>query len=153
MRQSKTGARVLIPVGAPLKLALDAQRADATAVTILTTVQGRSWTEDGFRTSWAKACAKAGITDLTFHDLRGTAVTRLALAACSVPEIATITGHSLRDVGAILDSNYLNRDYGLAQSAIEKLETRTKLQNELQNGEVHSLSVPLAQRQKPLKFQ
>lgn len=153
LRQSKTGARVLIPVGAPLKLALEAQRAEATAVTILTTAQGRSWTEDGFRTSWAKACAKAGVTDLTFHDLRGTAVTRLALAGCSVPEIATITGHSLRDVGAILDSNYLNRDYRLAVSAIEKLETRTKLQNALQNGGVHSPSVPPERKRKPLKFQ
>lgn len=46
-----------------------------------------------------------------------------------VPEIATITGHSLKDVGAVLDSSYLNRDYGLAASAIEKLETRTKMQN------------------------
>jgi len=133
--QSKTGARVLIPVGAPLKTALDAKAAEGrTAVTVLATRQGKSWTQDGFRTSWAKGCEKAGITDLTFHDLRGTAVTRLAIAGCSVPEIATITGHSLRDVGAILDSSYLNRDYSLAVSAIEKLETRTKLQNEMQNG-------------------
>ena len=52
-------------------------------------------------------------------------MTRLALAGCSEAEIATITGHSLRDVGAILDAHYLKRDYGLAVSAIEKLERRT----------------------------
>ena len=66
---------------------------------------------------------------MTFHDLRGTAVTRLAIAGCTVPEIATITGHSLRDVGAILDSNYLDRDPMLAESAIAKLERRTKSPN------------------------
>jgi len=133
--QRKTGVRMLIPVAQPLKVALDARRDNAkNAVTILTTANGRSWTADGFRTSWAKGCAKAGIVDLTFHDLRGTAVTRLAVAGCTVAEIATITGHSLRDVGAILDAHYLRRDHQLAVSAIKKLETRTKLQNETQNG-------------------
>lgn len=133
--QSKTGARLVIPVGQPLKVALDAKRDEPrTAVTILTTAGGRSWTSDGFRASWGKACEKAGIVDLTFHDLRGTAVTRLAVAGCTVAEIATITGHSLRDVGAILDAHYLRRDHQLAVSAIQKLETRTKLQNEVQNG-------------------
>lgn len=133
--QSKTGARLVIPVGQPLKLALDARRDEPrVAVTILTTTGGRSWTSDGFRASWGKACEKAGIVDLTFHDLRGTAVTRLAVAGCTVAEIATITGHSLRDVGAILDAHYLRRDHQLAVSAIQKLETRTKLQNEIQNG-------------------
>ena len=39
---------------------------------------------------------KAGITGLTFHDLRGSAVVRLALADATVPQIATFTGHSLR---------------------------------------------------------
>ena len=35
---------------------------------------------------------------LTFHDLRGTAVTRLALAECTEAEIAVVTGLSLSDV-------------------------------------------------------
>ena len=45
--------------------------------------------------------------DLTFHDIRGSAVTRLAAAGCEAPKIATITGHSLKDVEAILDAHYL----------------------------------------------
>lgn len=130
LKQRKTGARVALPVGAPLKVALDKAKASKKdAVTILTTEGGTTWTESGFRASWRKACAKAGVIDVTFHDLRGTAVTRLALAGCSEAEIATITGHSLRDVGAILDSHYLKRDGGLAESAIRKLETRTKTPN------------------------
>jgi hypothetical protein len=50
----------------------------------------------------------------------------LALAGCTAPEIATVTGHSLRDVAAILDAHYLHRDPALADSAIQKLEMRTK---------------------------
>jgi hypothetical protein len=46
----------------------------------------------------------------------------LALAGCTVPEIATITGHSIRDVQSILDTNYFHRGVALAESAVRKLE-------------------------------
>ena len=134
LKQRKTGARVGIPAGAPLKAGLDAaKKTKKDSVTILTTEGGKPWTESGFRASWRKACVKAGVRDVTFHDLRGTAVTRLALSGCSEAEIVTLTGHSLRDVGAILDAHYLKRDGGLAQSAIRKLETRTKTPNRTPN--------------------
>jgi integrase len=120
LKQSKTGARVEIPVGAPLKAALDVT--PKRGPIILTSTDKRPWTPDGFRASWGKACKKAGIADVTFNDLRGTAVTRLALVGCSEPEIATITGHSLRDVRSILDAHYLHRDIELARTAITKLE-------------------------------
>ncbi|KQM21698.1 integrase [Sphingomonas sp. Leaf24] len=133
IRRGDTGAatRIIIPIGKPLRDALDAARTALDALpederpsadTILLTARGTSWTRDGFKTSWGKACAKAGIRDVTFHDLRGTVVTRLALAGATPPEIATVTGHSLRDVHEILDRHYLNRDLRLAQSAIGKLE-------------------------------
>ena len=80
----------------------------------------------GFRSSWRKACKTAGIVGVTFNDLRGTAVTRLAMAGCTEAEMATITGHTLRDVRSILDANYLHRDLALAEAAIKKLEARTK---------------------------
>jgi integrase len=113
-----------LPVGThtPLKIALDAASKIKRSPTILLTLEGRPWTEDGFRASWRKACDKARIIDVTFNDLRGTAVTRLALVECTEAEIATITGHSLRDVHSILDAHYLNRDHALAESAIRKLE-------------------------------
>lgn len=130
LRQRKTGARVVIPVGAPLKTLLDST--PKTTVTILATTRKTAWTESGFRASWRKACKKAGVDGVTFHDLRGTAVTRLAIAGCSVPEIAAITGHNLRQVAAILDAHYLSRDSALGVSAIQKLEAyekRTKIPN------------------------
>lgn len=124
LRQNKTGTRVVIPVGGPLKAMINATVRRSTIM--LVTAAGTPWTPDGFRVSWRKACAKAGIADLTFNDLRGTAVTRLALASCTEAEIATLTGHSLRDVRSILDSHYLARDPALAVSAIKKLEAGTK---------------------------
>jgi integrase len=129
LRQSKTDVRVSIPVGAPLKAALDELAKSKHGPIILTTTDQQPWTSDGFRTSWRKACQKAGIVGVTFNDLRGTAVTRLALAGCTEAEIATITGHSLRDVRSILDAHYLHRDPALAESAIRKLERRTKTPN------------------------
>ena len=119
-RRARRPVRVTIPVGAPLKAALDAMPKKSPI--ILLTSEGRPWTPDGFRSSWGKARDKAGIIDRTFNDLRGTAVTRLALVGCTEAEIATITGHSLRDVRSILDAHYLHRDIELARTAISKLE-------------------------------
>jgi integrase len=123
LRQSKGGVRVVIPIAGPLKAALDAT--PKRSPIILTTADGKPWTPDGFRASWAKACKRAGIVGVTFHDMRGTAVTRLAICGCTEAEIATITGHSLRSVRAIIDTHYLNRDPALAESAIRKMEKRT----------------------------
>ncbi|HEY6381701.1 MAG TPA: hypothetical protein VIY07_07830 [Pseudolabrys sp.] len=62
------GARVVVPVGAPLKAALDAAKKQGPL--ILVSTDNRPWTPDGFRASWGKACAKAGIIGVTFNDLR-----------------------------------------------------------------------------------
>ena len=120
LRQGKTGARVVIPVGARLKAALDAT--PKLSPLILVKRDGKPWTSAGFQTSWCRACKRVGLIGLTYHDLRGTAVTRLAIAGATEAEIATITGHSLRSVRAILDAHYLARDPALAESAIAKLE-------------------------------
>ena len=129
LRQSKGGVRVVIPVGALLKAALDVAGKSKKGPLILVNSEGKPWTADGFRSSWRKACAAAGVVGVTFHDLRGTAVTRLALVGATEAEIASITGHSLRDVRTILDSHYLHRDPALAESAIRKLEKGTKTPN------------------------
>jgi len=129
LRQSKSmrrGARrvvhVKVPAGAPLKVALDEAAKTKQSPIILLTSESKPWTPDGFRASWGKACKKAGIEEVTFNDLRGTAVTRLALVGCTEAEIAAITGHSIRDVRSILDAHYLHRDQALAETAIRKLE-------------------------------
>lgn len=62
------------------------------------------------------------VEGLVFHDLRGTAVMRLAFAGSTDPEIAANSGHSLRRATAFLDAHYLSRDPQFRLSAIRKLE-------------------------------
>lgn len=124
-RGTRAGKRVMVPVGRPLQAALDnlkKQRNPGPFDLILLNSRGEAWSEHGFSTSFRKAVKKCGIEGLTFHDTRGTAVTRLALAGSSVPQIATFTGHSLKDVESILEVHYLNRDPRLAEEALRKLE-------------------------------
>lgn len=123
LRQSK-GKRSYIKVlaGAPLKDMLDARlKKKLDAVTILTNSRGQPWTADGFRSSWDTAFKKTSLGDLHFHDLRGTAITRLALAECTVPEIAALTGHSMQTVERVLEAHYLGGKFELAENAIRKL--------------------------------
>ncbi len=101
--------------------------------TILRTPSGARWQKRHFAATWGATSAAAGIKDLHFHDLRGTAITLLAQAGATVPEIAAITGHSLKTVATILES-YLSRTVELARSAIHKLDARstTNFANQLQ---------------------
>lgn len=56
-----------------------------------------------------------------FQDLRDTAVTRLALAGCSMPEIGAITGHSQKTIADVL-KHYLVMQPEMADAAIAKLQ-------------------------------
>jgi hypothetical protein len=82
---------------------------------------GRPWTESGLQSAWRVATLRSGVKGLTFHDLRGTAVVRLARAGCNVVEIHSITGHKPGDVQAILTAHYLPQDREVAANAIAKL--------------------------------
>ncbi len=91
------------------------------------------WNQYTFRHYFARirAAAAAGsneagrqpcpeIADAWFLDLRDTAVTRLALAGCTIPQICAVTGHSERTCYDIL-KHYLALNGELADSAIAKL--------------------------------
>ena len=54
-------------------------------------------------------------------DLRGTAITRLANAGATTPEIASISGHSLQSVDNIL-KHYLVHTDKQASNAIDKIK-------------------------------
>ena len=120
LSQNKTGARVSIPVTGVLREALD--NAPRRSTIVLTNSNGRPWTAAGFSSSWRKMCKRAGIEGLTFNDLRGTAITRLALAGCDQAQISAVTGHTMGQVGAILDRHYVSRSALLADEAIARLE-------------------------------
>lgn len=81
------------------------------STTILTNVRKRPWAANGFGTAFNRAKIKAGINDrdLHFHDLRGTAVTKLYLA--NIPErvIAEIVAWDEDSVAKII-RRYVGRN-------------------------------------------
>ncbi len=137
LRQSKSKRWLTVPLTAEMRTVLDAAKKVRKGTVICENSRGKPWTIDGYKTSFGKAKEAAGIVDRTFHDARGTAVVNLALAGCTVAEICSITGHSLRDAESILSKHYLASDRRLAESAIEKLEkhrARTRTVNGPVNG-------------------
>jgi integrase len=90
LTRRKTGQAIVVRAGQPLRALLS--RTKPKGPLILTNSRGMPRTSDGFRTSWRKLCS---------------AITRLALAGCTPPEIASVTGHALADVCAMHDRHYL----------------------------------------------
>ena len=116
-RQSNSRRHVRLKVSGELKFVLDDTKREA--VTILSTARdNRSWTNDGFRSLWGKACARAGIEGLTFHDLCGTFVTLAYRVGSSIKEIAEVSGHSKRDAESTIKRHYL-----AGENAVTRMET------------------------------
>lgn len=133
IRQGKTRKQMTIPAGEPLRAILD-----ATPRTSLYMVShdGAPYTSDGFRSSWRAAAIRAGIADLTFHDLRGTFATRAYECGATDAEVAAVTGHGADgQQHATLRRHYLSLNLTLARECIRKLETRTALANDWQTAE------------------
>lgn len=100
LRQAKTRQDVAVPITPWLAQALDA--APRCSPFVLLRQDGQPWASDGgFRNAWRFYCRKAGITDLTFHDLRGTFVTERLAAGWTLQEVAFCTGHSFRNLGCL----------------------------------------------------
>lgn len=122
LRQAKTGVRVAIPISPVLRECLDAiPRGDAT--TILTKPNGLPWDAkgNGFRSAWRTVCKAAGITGVTFHDLRGTFVTRRLSEGWTTQEVAMCTGHSLRDLASL--DTYADRG-AIAEATAKRINDR-----------------------------
>lgn len=140
LTQSKTGARVYIPATRALlqtlarvkdeyEARIQAAKGKPVCDTILTNGDA-PWTIEAFKQAWRYAFlsawpAPAMPPDLHFHDIRGTAVTMLAEAQCTVPEIAAITGHSMDSAARILE-RYLSATKAMAENGIAKLEAHTR---------------------------
>lgn len=142
-RQSKTGVVVAIPETPDLRAEIEAAAAHAAAIKLRTGTRGETivldettglpYNEHTFRHVFgdvrelaikgsneyalAPCPSLAGKRDA---DLRDTAVTWLARAGCTMPEIASITGHSLASIHSIM-KHYLAITPELADAAIGKL--------------------------------
>lgn len=71
--QGKTTEALLIEWSPALKAAIDACARGDKIGHVLKTQSGRGYRYAGIRSAWVRACARAGITDLHIHDLRGRA--------------------------------------------------------------------------------
>lgn len=148
MRQRKTAAPVSVRALPQLLARFATIRArDRAANRVTTTLvtdprSGRPWNESSFSHRFAelRAAAVAGqvagdmaagdaaagrapcpsLADFRFSDLRDTAVTWLARAGCTIPEIASVTGHSEGSIHTIL-KHYLLLDETINDAAMAKL--------------------------------
>ncbi len=131
MKQSKRGARVAIPLhprAAERQRAAIRRRADRgvkTPAALWNNSTGSAWSADTFRHQFAAIRADVAkslpsIADLWFMDTRDTAVTKLAEAGSTVPEICAVTGHDEPSAYQIL-KHYLSLTGEMAAAAIAKL--------------------------------
>jgi len=132
LTQAKTGMRVGMRILGALKGRLAGAQARRKAANRLPATfvidprTGRPYQADVFRHRFADVRATAAgtcasVADFWFMDLRDTAITWLANAGATIPEIAAISGHSLATVTSIL-KHYLEANAAQADAGLGKLE-------------------------------
>jgi integrase len=133
VRQNKTGARLAVRALPQLldRVAMAKQRKALADFGHVETVvvnhagDGCAFTSGRFRERMVTLKAEAAkvcksVATLKFLDLRDTAITRLANAGCTIPQIAAISGHSLQSITNVL-KHYLEANVEQADAATEKL--------------------------------
>ena len=115
LRQQKTKRLVEMPCHDILRQELTA--ATRTSTRIVPFRGSSAWVYEKFRGSYLDICRTAGVTNLQARDLRRTAVVNMSEAACSLPQISSITGHSIERTQQIIDT-YFVRTLPQAREAI-----------------------------------
>jgi hypothetical protein len=141
LSQMKTNALVDAPMTPQLAARIASIRARwsaagiaARAAVVIDERTGKAWDASAFRKAFRtvreEACRRhpellehgrfePSLAELRYQDLRDTAVTRMAMAGCTAPEIASISGHSLDHVGSVM-RHYLALNEVIAGNAIDK---------------------------------
>jgi integrase len=125
VHQQKTGELLWIPCHSKLKDALDS--ADRKSDFILTTQLGSGYSTGAFCNMIAEATAQIGHKEYSAHGLRNNAANLLAEAGCSIHQIMAITGHKTFKQAMHYTRRAAQKQ--LAQQAIDKLESVTKVAN------------------------
>lgn len=120
LTQGKTGRFVEVRASERLKALLSQIRRDSTHVFVNS--RGRPWTSDGYQGQFRKELARIGISGLHFHDLRGTFITMRRREGSSIEDIAQISGHSTKDVRAVLEKHYLAKDGTVTDAVILRMD-------------------------------
>lgn len=118
--QSKTSKPVAIPISQHLRDLLDKYRTQGSLYLFVNESTGQPWREKELSQAFAyirrtRVVAKGG-PYLLLRVLRHSCVVAMARASCVLPEIASITGHTLASVPTVL-SHYLPRDSQVALNA------------------------------------
>jgi integrase len=157
LRQRKSKVRLKVKMSAALKRMLDST--PKACPYILARPDGRPWftakNDKEMGKAWRERMEAIGLHDIGYlakarndfdsefdgyrlhlHDVRGTAVTLLSEAGCTIQEVCSITGHTLANATKILEK-YLARTKTISDAAIFKFETSvaTQFANRLQTGE------------------
>ena len=118
LRQQKTGALLDVPVHPELRNHLDGLRHSPSSLTIVS-YRGRSVKYLRFNERFRRIAERARV-GAQARDLRRTALLRMAEAGATVPQIASVSGHSIEATQRILET-YLPRNRDLAEVAITRL--------------------------------
>jgi integrase len=115
-----TGVVVHLPVFRLPPLAALIEQLPRNGKMMLVTDNGMPWHVDNVRTRFSRATRQAGLReiDLTFHDIRGTGITRMQEAGCTDAETAAISGHAIGRGSKLGD--YTARTRRLAENAYAK---------------------------------
>jgi integrase len=123
LRQQKTGTLLDVPVHPVLREHLHGLGRPSTSLTIVT-YRGRPVKYLRFNERFRRIAERAQI-DAQARDLRRTAMVRMAEAGATVPQIASVSGHSIEATQRILET-YLPRNRDLAEIAITRLAEHKK---------------------------
>lgn len=96
---AKRKGRAVIPIFTELRALLDSLKPEKAVGPVLLSSRGKRWTPDGLKTAMQRKMPKG--FDRTFHDLRGTYVTWLAVKGLTDEQIARIVGWTAKRVGEI----------------------------------------------------
>jgi integrase len=99
-----------------------------TSAYVFLNASGTPYTPDGFEAMWRKSVIKAGLAEagLTFHDLRGTFVTRCILAGLPSNDVAALVGWDAAKVERIAKRYVTNRSRATAAgAALDAFEKNT----------------------------
>ena len=145
--QRKTAQPIHLPCTSQLRQVLD--NIPRQCPYILARADGRPWftakNDKELSKQWTAHMKRCGLyadnegERLELGDLRGTAVTMMAEAGCSVPQIVAVTGHTLQSATRILE-RYMARTSRMAEAAILHFENAkaTEFANRLQTADMRA---------------